>query len=125
MKTNTFIIIVTAYTILLGVVSLFLPAFALEYFAGEPNNMQHHSLINFIGGYQLAFGFLGFTLWKSTESNARKAWLLTVALLTILAIILTFYNKSVRMIPVGDTYFVDIAIWAIMAAGALYFRSKE
>ncbi len=48
-----------------------------------------------------------------------------VAFLTILGIILTFYNKTVRMIPVGDTYIVDLAIWALMAAGALFLRAKE
>lgn len=125
MKTNTFIIIVTAYSILLGAVALFLPAVALEYFAGEPDNVQQHSLINYIGGYQIAFGILGYFLWKTTEKTCRKAWLLMVAFLTILAIILTLYNKSVRLIPVGETYLVDLVIWAIMAAGALYFRSKE
>ncbi len=125
MKTNTFIIIVTAYSILLGAVALFLPAVALEYFAGEPNNVQQHSLINYIGGYQIAFGIMGYFLWKTSEKTSRKAWLLMVAFLTILAIILTLYNKSVRLIPVGETYLVDLVIWAIMAAGALYFRSKE
>ena len=125
MKTNTFIIIVTAYTILLGAVALFLPAVALEYFAGEPANVQQHSLINYIGGYQIAFGVLGYFLWKTTEKTSRKAWLLMVAFLTILAIILTIYNKTVRMIPVGETYMIDLVIWAAMAGGALYFRSKE
>jgi hypothetical protein len=125
MKTNTFIIIVSAYTILLGVVALFLPALALEYFAGEPANVQQHSLINYIGGYQIAFGLMGFFLWKTTESTSRKAWLLMVAFLTVLAIILTLFNKSVRMIPVGETYLVDLVIWVLIAVGALYFRSKE
>ncbi len=125
MKTNTFIIIVSAYTILLGVVALFLPSLALEYFAGESANVQQQSLINFIGGYQIAFGILGYSLWKSSEVNARKAWLLMVSFLTILATVLIIYNKSVRMIPVSNTYLVDITIWLAMAGLALYYRSKE
>jgi hypothetical protein len=125
MKSNTFIIIVSGYSLLLGAVALLLPSVALEYFAGESNNVQQHSLINYIGGYQIAFGFLGYALWKSSETNARKAWLLMVAFLTILAIVLTLYNKTVRQIPVGDTYLVDLVIWAVMAGGALYFRGKE
>jgi hypothetical protein len=48
-----------------------------------------------------------------------------VAFLTVLAIILTLFNKSVRMIPVGETYLVDLVIWVLIAVGALYFRSKE
>jgi hypothetical protein len=47
------------------------------------------------------------------------------ALLTFIGIVLTLYNKNVRMIPVGETYLVDLAIWAAMGAGALYFRAKE
>ena len=125
MKTNTFIIIVSGYTLLLGVVGLFFPSLALEYFAGEPANVQQQSLINFIGGYQIAFGILGYFLWKSSEINSRKAWLLMVAFLTIMATVLIFYNKSVRMIPVSDTYLIDIVIWIAMAGSALYFRSKE
>jgi hypothetical protein len=125
MKTNTFIIIVAAYSLLLGAIALFLPSLALEYFAGVPADVQQHSLINYIGGYQIAFGGLGYFLWKSSEKNACKAWLLMTAFLAVLAVILTFYNKSVRMIPVGDTYLVDIAIWIAMGVGALYFRSKE
>ena len=125
MKTNTFIIIVSDFTFLLGVMSLFFPDLALEYFAGEPDNIQQHSLINFVGVYQLAFGYLGYSLWKTTETTARKAWLLMVAFLTILCIILMLYNKIVRVIPIGDTYMVDFIIWAAMAGGALYFRAKE
>lgn len=125
MKSNTFIIIVSVYTLLLGVVSLFFPNLALSYFAGEPENVQQHSLINFVGGYQIAFAALGYFLWKTTETTSRKAWLLMVAFLCILAIALMLYNKIVRLIPVQETYLLDIAIWAIIASGALYFRSKE
>jgi uncharacterized membrane protein HdeD (DUF308 family) len=109
----------------LGALALFLPALALEYFAGTSNNIQEQSLVNFVGIYQMAFGIMGCFFWKSSETNARKAWFLMTAFLTILAICIIIYNKSVRMIPVGETYMVDLAIWATMAAGSLYFRSKE
>jgi hypothetical protein len=125
MKANTFIIIVTAYTAILGVLSLFFPSMALSYFAGKPDDLEQASLMNFIGVYQIALAFIGYTISKTNESVSRKAWLLMVAFLTITAIILTIYNKSVRMIPVGDTHWVDWLIWAAIAAGALFFRSKE
>ncbi len=73
MKTNMFIIIVSGYSILLGGVALFFLTFSLEYFAGEPNDLQQHSLVNYIGGYQIAFGGLGYFLWKTIDGTSRKS----------------------------------------------------
>lgn len=125
MKSNTFILIVSAYSFLLGIPSLFMPSFSLEYFAGEPNNLQQQSLINFIGGYQIALGFVGLMIHKANEPIARRALLLAFAFLTVLAIILQFYNLNIRQIPVGSTYLIDISVWAIIAISAIYFWAKE
>ncbi len=125
MKSNTFILIVALYSFVLGIPSLFLPGLSLEYFAGEPNNLQQHSLMNFIGCYQIALGSIGLLIYRAQEPTARRAWLLAIAFLTISAIILQYYNKYIRQIPVGSTYIIDWAIWAIIAAGAIYFWNKE
>jgi Na+/melibiose symporter-like transporter len=125
MKTNTFILIVTAYSLLLGLPSIFTPAASLEYFAGNPTDVNQLSLINFLGGYQLAIGFLGYTAYRSTDKATRRAWLLTIAFLTIAAIIIFVYNINARMMPVHKTYMIDLCIWAILALGSLYFWNKE
>lgn len=125
MKSNTFILIVALYSFVLGLPSLFMPSLSLEYFAGEPNNLQQQSLMNFIGGYQIALGMIGLFIYKANEPTARRAWLLAIAFLTILAIVLQYYNKNIRQIPVGDTYLIDWAIWVLIAAGAIYFWTKE
>jgi hypothetical protein len=125
MKTNTFILIVSAYSLLLGLPAVFAPDMALEYFGGTVGNMNEHSSINFIGGYQLAMGYLGFIAYRSTDSAVRRGWLLAITFLTIFAITVVLFNLNVRNMPPTKTLYFDIAIWASMALAALYFRSKE
>ncbi len=125
MKTNTFILIVSAYSLLLGLPAVFAPDMALEYFGGTVGNMNEHSSINFIGGYQLAMGYLGFITYRSTDGAVRRGWLLAITFLTIFAITVVLFNLNVRNMPPTKTLYFDIAIWASMALGALYFRSKE
>jgi len=125
MKTNTFILIVSVYSLLLSLPAIFAPGLALEYFGGTVGNMNEHSSINFIGGYQLAMGYLGFIAYRSTDSAVRRGWLLAIAFLTIFAIGVYVFNLNVRKMPPTPTLYFDMAFWACMAVGALYFRSKE
>ena len=125
MKTNTFILIVSAYSLLLGLPAVFAPDMALKYFGGTVGNMNEHSSINFIGGYQMAMGYLGFITYRSTDSAVRRGWLLAVAFLTIFAIGVYVFNLNVRNMPPTKTLYFDMAFWACMAVGALYFRGKE
>lgn len=87
--------------------------------------MNEHSSINFIGGYQLAMGYLGFIAYRSTDSAVRRGWLLAVTFLTLFAIAVYLFNLNVRNMPPTQTLYFDMAIWAAMTLGALYFRSKE
>jgi hypothetical protein len=125
MKTNTFILIVSAYSILLSLPAIFTPGLAIEYFGGTVGDMNEHASINFIGGYQLAMGYLGFITYRSTDRAVRRGWLLAVAFLTLFAIAVFLFNLNVRNLPPTKTFYFDMAFWACMAVGALYFRSKE
>jgi Na+/melibiose symporter-like transporter len=125
MKTNTFILIVMAYTSLLGLPSIFAPAMSIEYFAGDPTDVNQLSLMNFVGAYQLAIGFLGYVAYRSADKATRRGWLMSIAFLTIAAIIIFVYNINARMMPVHKTYMIDLCIWAILALGSLYFWNKE
>jgi len=125
MKTNTFILIVTAYSLLLGLPSIFVPAMSIEYFNGDASDVNQISLINFVGGYQIAVGFLGYIAYRSTDKTTRRGWLLAVAFLTIYAIITYLINVNVRQMPEHKTIVIDMSIWAIMAMCALYFWNKE
>lgn len=125
MKTNTFILIVAAYSLLLGLPAVFAPAMASEYFGKSLPTSNELSLFNFLGGYQLVMGFLGYAAYRSNEKTTRRAWLLAVAFLTILAEIVYFYNLNVRQIPPHKTIVMDMAIWGLMAIGALFFWNKE
>jgi drug/metabolite transporter (DMT)-like permease len=125
MKTNTFILIVSVYSMLLALPAIFAPDFALAYFGGHPGNAHEQSSFNFIGGYQAATGFLGFAAYRSTDKAVRRAWLLAISFLTLFAIVVFFYNLKVRTIPPSQTIYMDIAVWALMALGGLYFWNKE
>lgn len=125
MKTNTFILIVTAYSLLLGLPSVFAPAMSIEYFNGDATDINQLSLMNFVGGYQIAIGFLGYIAYRSADKATRQGWLLAVAFLTIYAIITYIINVYIRQMPEHKTFVIDLAIWAIMAIGALYFWNKE
>ncbi|GGD57827.1 hypothetical protein GCM10011514_22410 [Emticicia aquatilis] len=125
MKTNTFILIVAGYSLLLGFPAVFAPAMALEYFNGTPNNPNELSSMNYIGGYQLAIGFLGFVVRKSNDKISQRGWLFATAFLTLYAIIVLIININLRGMIAQKTIILDISIWAVIALGALHFWNKE
>ena len=124
MKTNTFILIISAYSLLLGLPAIFAPALALDYFGGTPGSMNEHSSINFIGGYQLAIGFLVFMIYRSADKSIRRAWLLAIAFLNTFAILVYLFNTNVHNMPPTKTLYFDMSAWAVMALSSLYFWNK-
>ncbi|AYQ33052.1 hypothetical protein [Runella sp. SP2] len=76
--------------------------------------------MNFIGGYQLAIGYLGYVAFCSTDKAIRRSWLLSVAFLTFFALIVYAYNLNVREMPPHKTLYIDCSIWTIMGLSALY-----
>lgn len=125
MKTNTFILIVSVYSLLLGLPAVFAPTLASDYFGQSSPTTNELSLFNFLGGYQIAMGYLGYVAYRSTEKAIRRAWLLSITFLTFFALIVYIYNLNVRHMPPHKTLYMDCTIWAIMGLSALYFRNKE
>lgn len=125
MKTNTFILIVVVYSIILALPNIFLPDFSLEYFAAHPGIPEEQSLINIIGGYQLFGAYIGYVAYRSTDRETRRGWLLATAFITIFAIVIQQYDVYMRGMKVYATIYVDEAIWLAIAIGSIYFRGKE
>lgn len=125
MKTNTFILIVAAYSLLLGLPAVFAPTMASDYFGQSSPTMNELSLFNFLGGYQIAMGYLGYVAYRSTDKAPRRAWLLCITFLTFFALIVYAYNLNVRHMPPHKTLYIDCTIWGIMGITALYFWNKE
>ncbi|MFN8357945.1 MAG: hypothetical protein U0Y10_26020 [Spirosomataceae bacterium] len=125
MKTNTFILIVSAYSLLLGLPAVFAPHVSNAYFGGDVEDFYQLSSMNFLGGYQLIIGYLGYAAYRSTDKLARQAWLLSITILTFFAIGVYVYNLNVRQMPPHKTLYIDCSIWAIMGLSALYFWNKE
>ena len=72
MKTNTFILIVMAYSTILALPAIFFPDYSLAYFGISPSVPEEHSLVNFVGGYQLFAAFLGYVAYRSTDRETRR-----------------------------------------------------
>jgi hypothetical protein len=125
MKTNTYILIVSVYSLLLGLPAVFAPMMASEYFGQSSPNMNELSLFNFLGAYQIAIGYLGYAAYRSTDRGTRRAWLLSITFLTFFAIIVYTYNLNMRQMPPHKTLYMDFTIWAVMGLSALYFWNKE
>jgi hypothetical protein len=125
MKTNIFILIVAVYGLVLGITAVFYPSASLRYFNGEPENLMQQSIMNSLGLSQIALSYLGISATKSTDSIFRKAFLLSLAFLTFFSVGVSLFNLNMRHFTASSTYLADIAIWLIIAAAALYFRSKE
>ncbi len=125
MKTNTFILIVSAYSLLLGLPATFAPAFSAAYFGGDPNNNYELSSMNFIGAYQIAIGFMGYITTKSSDNSFKRGWLLAIAFLTFFALITYIYNINVRNMLPHKTLYFDCTIWFIIGTVSLYFWNKE
>jgi hypothetical protein len=125
MKTNTFILIVAAYSTILALPAIFFPDFSLAYFGISPSVPEEHSLVNFVGGYQLFGAYLGYVAYRSTDRETRRGWLLATAFITIFAICVQQVDLHVRDIKAYSTMYLDEAIWLAIAIGSLYFRGKE
>jgi hypothetical protein len=125
MKTNTFIYIVAAYSLLLGITAVFTPDLSLEYFGSHPGEPMEQSLINYLGMYQIALAILAFYTAKSTDISMRRAFLLVTGLLLISAIIGQAYNTLVRHMPQHPTFWLDNGFWLIMGIASFYFMRKE
>jgi hypothetical protein len=125
MKTNTFILIVSVYSLILGLPAIFAPAFSAAYFGGDPNNLYELSSMNFIGAYQIAIGFLGYIASRSSEQSFKRSWLLSIAFLTFFAIVTYIYNVNVRNMLPHKTLYFDCTIWLSMGLASLYFWNKE
>jgi Na+/melibiose symporter-like transporter len=125
MKTNTFILIVTAYSLLLGLPAIFAPGYSVEYFGGDATDLHQISTMTFVGGYQLAMGFLGYIAYRSTDKATKRGWLLSIAFLTFFAIVVYIYNLNIRHMEPHKTLYLDSGIWLILGISALYFWNKE
>ena len=125
MKTNTFILIVSAYSVILALPALFFPDFSLEYFGTHPGVPEEQSFVNFLGGYQLFAAYLGYVAYRSTDRETRRGWLLATAFITLLAIVIQQYDTYGRGMKPYSTMYFDEAIWLVIAIGAIYFRGKE
>lgn len=125
MKTNTFILIVSAYSLILALPAIFFPDYSLAYFGISPSVLEEHSLINFIGGYQLLMAYLGYVVYRSTDREVRRGWLLGIAFVALFAICVQQVDVHVRGVKVYSTMYLDEAIWLVMAMAAFYFRGKE
>ena len=127
MKTNTFILIVMAYSTIIALLNIFFPDFSLAYFGISPSSPspEEHSLANFIGGYQLFAPYLGYVAYRSTDRETRRGWLLATAFITIFAICVQQVDLNFRGIKAYSTMYLDEAIWLVIAIGAIYFRGKE
>ncbi len=125
MKTNTFILIVAAYSTILALPAIFFPDYSLAYFGIAPSVAEEHSLVNFIGGYQLLMAYLGYVAYRSTDRETRRGWLLAIALYTLFAICVQQVDLNFRGIKAYSTMYLDEAIWLAIAIGAFYFRGKE
>ncbi len=125
MKTNTFILIVMVYSTILALPAIFLPDYSLAYFGISPSVPEEHSLVNFIGGYQLFAPYLGYVAYRSTDRETRRGWLLATAFITLFAICVQQIDLNFRGIKAYSTIYLDEAIWLAIAIGAFYFRGKE
>ncbi len=125
MKTNTFILIVVVYSTILALPNIFFPDFSLAYFGISPSVPEEHSLVNFLGGYQLFAAYLGYVAYRSTDRETRRGWLLATVFITLFAICVQQVDLNFRGIKAYSTMYLDEAIWLAIAIGAIYFRGKE
>jgi hypothetical protein len=125
MKTNTFIYIIAAYSLLLGITAVFTSNMSLDYFGGHPGEPMEQSLINYLGMYQIALAILAFYTAKSNDTSMRKAFLLVTGLLLVSSIIEQGYNTLVRNMPQHPTFWVDNSLWLVLGIASFYFMAKE
>ncbi len=116
---------ITVYSLLLGLPAIFAPVMSSEYFGKPDPNINELSLFNFIGGYQVVMGYLGYVAYRSTDKIARRGWLLSIACLCIFAILVYVYNLNIRQMLAHKTLAIDVTIWAIIALGSIYFWNQE
>ncbi len=125
MTRKTFILIVTIYGFLLAISMLFLPADAVKYFGGNPDNLQETGLMQYLGMSNLGFNIIGLQMRKSADSQLVKAYFLALAVVTFGALGIALFGVFAKGLPIHSTAYFDWSLWAILGIGALYFWNKE
>lgn len=125
MTRQTFILILNIYGFLLGFSMLFLPAEAVKYFGGHPENLNEVSLMQFFGVLHIGFNFTAINLRKSLDTKVVKSFLLGIAFVLFASVGTALYGAYVLGIPIHKTAFFDWGLWIVLGIGALYFWSKE
>jgi hypothetical protein len=125
MSRNTFILIVSVYSLALGLFMLFAPASATAYFGGDTANTYQVALFRFIGVLDAGLGIIGLLLWRYTNQEAMRVALLGFTWTGLASLAAGMYNAYVVQIPLQSTAYVDWAIWGGLGLGSLYFWNKK
>lgn len=125
MKKSTFILIVSIYGFALGIAMLLFPEWVLKHFNRNSTDIYQLSWVNFFGALHITFCIVGISLRKSNNSATLKAYFSSLVFLNFTSIGLGLYDVYIRQIPQHGTFYFDLATWAVLGCGALYFISKE
>ncbi|MCP9769210.1 hypothetical protein EGI22_14930 [Lacihabitans sp. LS3-19] len=121
MKISNFILLVNIYGFFLAGSMLLLPSNTVEYFGGNPENLQETGLMQYLGVAHLAFNTFGFLIRKTLEKNTLKAFLTGVMIATFGGLAVSFYNVFAKNLPIHSSAIIDWSIWAILGIGSIYF----
>src|SRR6218665_4192404 len=114
MTRQTFILIVTIYGFLLGISMFLLPAEAVRYFGGNPENLLEVNLMQFFGVLHLGFNFTAINLRKSLDTKVVKSYLLGVAFVLFGSLGTAIYAVYGRGIPLHQTAYFDWGLWLVL-----------
>lgn len=125
MKRSAFILIPAIYGIIIGFVFLFLPKTATEYFGRNPDDLHLLSIFKFFGLLQIAYNLVGFSIRKSENMQLVKTYLLSLILVLFGSVFLSVTDVFFYGIVPHKTFYIDLAVWAILGVGSIYFYIKE
>jgi len=125
MSRSTFILIVSLYSLALGLFMLFAPASATAYFGGDTANTYQVALFRFIGVLDAGLGIIGLLLWRHANQEAIRVALPGLAWVGLGSLAVAMYNAYAVKIPLQSTAYFDWAIWGGLGLGALYYWYKK
>ncbi len=125
MSRKTFILIICIYGFLLGGVMFLFPAFAVQNFGGNVNNIDEVSTMRFFGALHIGYDFIGLSIRNTTDSKVVKTYFLATAFVFLASLGTGLYYTFSGQIPMKENYWIDIAIWTSLGLGCIYFWNKE
>lgn len=125
MSRSLFLLLAGIYSIVLALSMIFAPTAALESYGTGNIDLNHISLMQFLGVANLGFAALALLNRNAPNSVALRNSLLATALVVFGGVVLGLYNAYAMNVPYSTFFIGDTLFRLALGLAILYFYNRE